>query len=305
MGKIKDEIERESREVFDESSAPVSGYKYFDEKGEHLHTFEGKPLMGVSSVFKVIAKPLTWWASGLAVKVLGIYDPKVITKIKNKKATPEEVEKMHISVGIMHERIKQLSEKEYYNLLDKAYRAHQTSLSDSADEGTDLHAELERFVKDEMKGEKRMPNAYHARILPFIKWARENVDIYLWSEVNCYSLKNWLGGISDLGLIDKKGRKAIFDFKSSKEAYQTQFWQCAGYEILIEENGGFTAGGKQIFGEGFKADYYCIVPFGADVVRPYTNEEIGNHIGMDMSVEACRSGFLSTLDLYKRLPKDN
>lgn len=304
MAKIKDEMERESHQVFDDSESSRTAYRYFDEKGQHLHTFEGKPLIGASSPMKVIAKPLTWWAAGHAVKALGISDPKVITKIKNKKASEEEVKAMYASVGVSLEKIKNMSVEEFYKLLDTAYRAHDVSLDKSADEGTDLHAELERFVKDEMAGENRLPEAYNKRIFPFIEWARENVKEYLWSEIHSYSVKHWIGGISDLGLVDNKGRKAVFDFKSSKEAYQTQFWQCAGYDIEIEESGGVTADGYQVFGPGFKADYYAIVPFGAEVIRPYTNEEVGARIGMDMSVEACRAGFLSALDLYKRLPRE-
>ncbi len=304
MSKTKDQIEISSREMFDDSEAPIGGYRYYDEKGQHLHTFEGKPLIGTSSVFKVIAKPLTWWASGKAVEKLGIPSAKIITKIKNKKATKEETDQCMISCDAMLSKIKEMSAFEYYKLLDGAYRAHQTSLKDSAEEGTDLHAELERFVKDEMADKALPESSYHARILPFIVWSRTHVAKYLWSEANCYSLKNWTGGISDVGLIDVTGKKAVFDFKSSKEAYQTQFWQCAGYDIQMEENGGYDAQGRLLFECGFKADYYAIVPFGSEVVRPYTNEEIGQQIGMDMSAEACRAGFLSTLDLYKRLPRE-
>ena len=42
----------------------------FNEK-EHIHTLDDKPLMGTSTVVGIIAKPLTYWASGLAVGKLG------------------------------------------------------------------------------------------------------------------------------------------------------------------------------------------------------------------------------------------
>ncbi len=308
MSKTKDAMERERVEEeqnFDDSGAPVGGYQYYDSVGKpHMHTFEGKPLIGASSPTKIIAKPLTWWASGKAVEVFGASDAKVITKIKNKKATKAEIAEMQESVSKQLERIQLMDSTEYYKLVDKAYRAHSVSLDKSADKGKDLHAELERFVKDEMRNEKRLPEAYEARILPYITWSRENVRRYLWSEVHCYSLKHWLGGISDAGILDNQGRQAVVDFKSTPVAYQTQFWQCAGYDIQFEENGGVDAMGRPVFTETFKADYYLVVPFGAESVRPYTNEEIGKQIGMDMSIEACRSGFLSALDLYKRIPRE-
>lgn len=36
------------------------------------------------------------------------------------------------------------------------------------------------------------------------------------------------------------------DFKSSKEAYLSQFFQIEGYDIAISENGIFDADGKHI-----------------------------------------------------------
>ena len=57
----------------------------FDDKN-HLHTLNGKALTGTSSIGNVLAKPLTWWASGLAVSKLGW-----IKKTDTRKATKEEV----------------------------------------------------------------------------------------------------------------------------------------------------------------------------------------------------------------------
>ena len=180
-------------------------YKYIDEKGEHLHTFNGVPLIGTSSVASVLAKPLTWWASGLAVMELGIPDSKVITKIKNKTATQEEIDACMASVEERLEEIKAMSPKEFYKLLDKAYRAHSTTLKDKAEEGTDLHAELEKFVKWHMSEKKDNDFGqidaviFEARIRPFIDWTFQNVKRFLWSEAHCYSEKMWTGGISDVG----------------------------------------------------------------------------------------------------------
>jgi len=281
-------------------------YKYQDEKRQHLHTLDGKPLYGTSSVADVLAKPLTWWASGLAVKIFGCPDPKVLTKIKNKLASEKEKEGFASSANVMLQKIKLMGIEEYMKLIDSAYRNHQTTLSDKADEGTDLHAECERFIKDEIAGEKRLAEAYHPRILPLIEWSRKYVKKHLWSEINCYSRIMWTGGISDWGvelhscelggLQIEEGTIAVVDFKSSKEAYLSQFWQGCGYAIQIEENGGYTANGEKVFAfeEGKKVGAIIIIPFGMENPYPQVFTEVGDG----------KQAFKCELFLHKRLPKN-
>lgn len=266
-------------------------YKYIDEKGAHLHTFNGAPLIGTSSVADVLSKPLTWWASGLAVMQLGIPDAKVITKIKNKKATEEEVKACMVSVGISLEKIKQMEVEQFYKLLDSAYRAHSTTLKDKAQEGTDLHAELERFVKDEMSNHQYEADKYEPRILPYIQWSRKEVKRYLWSEVHCYSEKMWTGGISDVGAELNDGKIVVIDFKSSKEAYLSQFWQCRGYGLQIEENGWFDRDGNLLGKLEKPIDAVVVVPFGAEEVVPQFNYDMAGG----------EEAFKAELVLYKKL----
>src|ERR1700691_4018829 len=120
-------------------------YRFINEKREHLHTLDGKPLVGTSTVTKVIAKPLTWWASGLAVGQLGW-----VKKLDPRDATAEEIEansKLRMSMAIDQlDAYKTMFAPDYIKLLDKAYRAHADSLDKSADKGTDMHAELEGYV---------------------------------------------------------------------------------------------------------------------------------------------------------------
>jgi hypothetical protein len=269
-------------------------YKYIDEKGEHMHTFNGTPLIGTSSVASVLAKPLTWWASGLAVMQLGIPDSKVITKIKNKTATQEEVKACMVAVGIRLEEIKQMDAPAFYKVLDGAYRAHQTTLKDKAEEGTDLHAELERYVKNTMllQGTGTIDTTeYEPRIQPFIDWTKQNVKRFLWSEAHCFSEKMWTGGISDAGTETNEGKVIVIDFKSSKEAYLSQFWQCVGYAMQIEENGWYDKDGNCLGTLEKPIDYVCVVPFGATKVEPQFNFDMAG--GKD--------AFIAELVLYKKL----
>lgn len=123
----------------------------------------------------------------------------------------------------------------------------------------------------------------------FAAWARENVKRFLWSEMHTYSEKHWLGGITDAGAELKNGALAIIDFKSSKDAYPTQFWQIGGYDIQLQENGGFTAEGTPVLGP-IKVDCHIVFPFGAEIPEAQVR----------FDVESDREAFLAALVLHKK-----
>lgn len=262
-------------------------YKFINDKNEHLHTLDGEPLTGTSSVGDVLFKPLAYYAAGHAVQVFGVPDYKVLTRIKNKKAKEEEVEALKTAVSVKFEELKNGSLEDFIKLLDKAYRAHQKNTDKKAKEGTDLHAELEKFVKTEMG--KMDVKEFDPKIQPFIDWARKNVKRYLWSEAHCYSARLWVGGISDVGVELSDGTLAIIDFKSSREAYTTHFIQCAGYAIQIEENGLFDLQGEHNKKIDGKISKLIVVPFGAKEVIPVIMRD----------VEAFKRGFECGVELYR------
>lgn len=245
-------------------------YRFLHDKHVHQVCKEGewKNLIGTSGIPNVLAKPLTWWAAGLAVGELGWVSKKDGDKFRTKAQRANMAsEKL--------EEIKSMSPEEYVDLLDAGYAAHSRKLDSSATAGTDLHALAETWIKGQIDGSNTEP---HPQIMPLVNWAKKNVDKWLWSEMHCYSETLWLGGISDAGYIDKAGRVAILDIKSSKDAYISQFIQCAGYDKQITENGGYTAEGEKVFDlEGKTIDYYTIFPFGMD--KPdgqsrHNNEEL-------------------------------
>lgn len=294
MAKMKSTIEDI---VNSEQDVPPTGYRFLDEGKQHLHTLHGRPLIGTSSVSSVLAKPLTWWASGLAVGILGwVHKGDKVKGWVKKELRLEKAEEMR-------EKIEYMSSSDYLDLLDEAYSAHSKKLTSSAKTGTDLHLELERFVKDHMAG-LRFPteylnlpenitgtNRYDNRIQPFIKWTMLNVKRFLWSELHCYSEKMWVGGISDTGYEKNDGTYGIMDFKSSKEAYLGQFWQCAGYHLQIEENGGFDAKGNRVFELVKPITEYAIFPFGMENPTPQFNVDIAG----------CQEAFKAELLLYRKL----
>ena len=267
----------------------------FDEMN-HIHQLDGLPLYGTTTVLSVLSKPLTWWAAGLAVKELsGIDDPSIFTRIKNKKASKSDLEQLTLKVTewlIDHQNITPL---EYIQLLDKAYRAHSVKLETTAQAGIDLHAELERFVKDQIIGIKGI--GYDPKIARFVMWCEENVKRFLWSEGYCYSEKHWLGGISDVGCELNDGMLMIGDFKSSKAVYTSHILQAGAYDICISENGILDKWGNLVYKPEKPFGGYFVIPFGAPIVEPHYHTEF------DVTTQECQEAFINALSLYKILQK--
>jgi hypothetical protein len=259
--------------------------RYHFDAAEHVHTLDGKPLTGVSRVSGVIAKPLTWWAAGKALELLG-WSPQ---RDKTKRTVPA-ADRLPIAAAKLDE-IKQLSPEEYLALLDRGYRAHDSEKNKAATKGTNRHADAEAWIKSILAGQEIKPAE---SILSLVRWSRENVKRWLWSEIHCYSEKHWLGGIIDAGAELYDHGIALIDFKSSKEAYAEQFWQAAGYDILLSENGGYTPEGEKIFDlEGQKIARHIIFPFGAEEPTGET------YLDLDGSKQA----FLSALTILRELQR--
>ena len=122
----------------------------------------------------------------------------------------------------------------------------------------------------------------------FSDWAEKNVSKFLVSEGHTFSEEHWLGGIVDCIYEDKEGRMVVMDFKSSKEAYLSQFLQIAGYDLQIQENGIVTKDGEQIM-KPRSVGYYAVFPFGMKNPAPQFYYD----------TEKAREGFLSAVVLHK------
>lgn len=256
----------------------MNRYKF--ESDIHLHTLDGKALHGTSSVTKVLDKPLSWWASGKAMNVMGW-----INSVIDEEQVP--FEKRILSAEIMLSQIKNMTPEEYLILMDKAYRAHKSSLDDSATAGTDLHAELEKWIKSKIAGQEIEP---HPKIMSFVEWSKENVKRFLWSELYTYSEKHWVGGCCDNGLELKDGRIGSIDFKSAKVVYKSHVIQDAGYVLQLEESGGYDQEGNKIFELDRPIDFLAVVPFGAKDKTPRIVPDVLGY----------KKDFLACLHLYKR-----
>lgn len=253
-------------------------YKYIDEKKEHLHTLEGKPLIGCSTAVGIISKPLTYWASGMAVSTLGWTATKSDPDMRLEVAT------------VALQAIKELDGTKWLKRLDLAYKAHATRLKEAAGDGVDLHFLLETYVKSCIEENAGVPFAHSVdeteQVSAFVDWSLENIEHFLYSEAHCYSEKLWTGGIFDALAVLKDGKTALFDFKSSKEAYYNQYVQAGGYAEMVRENGILTKDGEKLGDATIDALY--IVPFGGDCIpKP------------QYDIEGFGKNFVSAVQLYK------
>jgi hypothetical protein len=239
--------------------------KYEFNKEKHLHTLDGKPLTGTSSVGNVLAKNLAWWAAELsAVECL---------ESGGKIPTIREEYELAAKSSDKKKAIDELQKK--YPIFKKARFAHFNKKNETAKEGTDLHAELERFIKSKMG--KNKENGFDERIKPFIEWSDKNVKRFLASEAHCYSERLWVGGIVDAVAELNDGNYVVIDFKSAKEAYPTHFVQTCLYAIQIEENGLFSENGKSNKKLDNKFNALMVVPFGANKVEPQIRYDIDEY----------------------------
>jgi len=274
------------------------GYLYTDERRQHLHSFDGKPLFGTSTVAKMAGGDkggLIWWAAGCAAGTFGW-----LKKLDTRKFSPEEcaqreIERRAAAVAKLEE-LRNMSIEAYQTMLDAAYKAHDTIKRKKADEGTERHAKLEDYVKAciaEGGAPKAvdhwLPGFFAPEVESFITWSLTNVRKFLWCEVNCYSTTLWTGGIADIGYEDMQGRVVAGDHKSSDQAYFDQFIQIAGYDLQLSENGGFDTQGNKVFELPAPVDYYVVFPFRS---VPFTPMFI-------YDVEGYREGFKSALKLHK------
>jgi hypothetical protein len=270
----------------------MSRYTYTDAKRAHLHTLDGKPLIGTSTACKVIAKPLTWWAAGMAVEKFGWLNPKKHTSEAVQRALEEAFAK-----------VTAMTLDAYAKLLTEAYRAHNTKKEDAAEAGTDMHAELEKYVKTCIETNGGIPLAHSVnetkQVSVFTEWSMANIERFLWSEAHCYSERLWVGGITDCGALMKDGKTAVIDFKSSKDAYFDQFVQAAGYALQVGEQGLFDADGNEV-PTNFKCafDVLYIVPFGSDDPTPRPHYDVEGRMA-DFEA-ACRLYKSSQLEEFNK-----
>lgn len=258
----------------------MNRYQFKDEKKEHLHLLDERPLKGTTTVLQVISKELTWWASGMACALFGWINPKKNPLTECKRVAQE-----------MFEKIKKMSFQEFWELLQTAYKAHNQKKEDRAQEGTDLHAMAEEWISwciKEHNGFPTYPLLPDPKLEPFIKWCLPNVHRFIFSEVHCYSERLWVGGKTDLGFIHVEGWHVLGDIKSRDKDYLSDHLQIGGYDIQLTENGGFDKDGNLTWKAEKPFDKHCVFTLGEKFKEPVFSK----------SVELNKKGFEHAVGLY-------
>ena len=271
---------------------PKPRYRFDAEN--HIHLLDGKPLMGTSTIVDVIGKPLAWYGAGCAVKEFGCPDPKLLTKLHNGKATKEEKD---ILINAAQEvigrwNLEPITFSEILHLWNRAYRAHHDYKETRADVGTDMHRELEVYIKNCIAcgGAPMAPSPDCSKEETFFaEWSLNNVNRFLWSEAHVFSERLRTGGITDAGCLVNNGSTCILDFKSAKEPYLSHFVQCGGYSIAVSENGLYDKDGNRI-GPKYCAKSLVVLTFGLDTTPKIRVENV---------VSKWERRFESAVDLHK------
>jgi CRISPR/Cas system-associated exonuclease Cas4 (RecB family) len=202
-------VEQDHKKMTTKTMAEKPKDKYEFNESEHIHTLNGKPLMGVTTVLSVISKPaLVPWAA------------KTVVDYIIEKAEFEGLEPAHYKVS--------------EELLQEAKSAHRVKKETAGDWGTGVHKSIEEWIK-----EKKLPELDFEGLkgfLKFIFWAEKEEVKFLESEKHIYSKELWVGGIVDL-VIEIKGKKYIADIKTSSGIYNEAFFQMAAYDLCLKEMG--------------------------------------------------------------------
>lgn len=271
-------------------------YKFIDEKREHLHTLDSKSLLGTTTIInETLNKPLAFWASGMCAEKFGWINPKKHNAQEVFMAAEHGLNVLGQFFSTPLEGLSKYDTNRYIKFLDEAYRAHNVKKESRAVEGTNLHAEAESYIKCKMEtGESFLPSPL---LTPFIMWCEKNVKHFLFSEIHCYSERLWVGGKTDFGYESMDGEYVLADIKSRDKVYFSDFVQCGGYDIQIQENQGLNKNGNIIFdfpidlGEILQHRFnaHAIFPLGENFKEPVISRE----------TEKNRQAFENCVSLYK------
>lgn len=207
----------------------------FDEKG-HQYKYDGKPVTGVTSVIGVLAKPaLIGWAAKMAVEYIREYFNDNNRSLKTEGGDLE-------------------------NVFRAAEVAHTKKKEAAGTHGTDAHALVELYVKACIDGNNARPlplaEETENSIKPFIDWAQENVETFLFSERRMFNKDLFIAGTADFAYVGKDGKRYMADFKTSSGIYGIDYWlQVAAYRLLAEAEGDEPYDGATVVRLGKNGDF--------------------------------------------------
>jgi hypothetical protein len=219
------------RKVLVEVEIPQVGF-FFDEVN-HIYYLDGKKMHGVTSILKVIAKPaLIQWAANCACDYI-LDDITKSAYLPDKKAQKE------------HGKVALVKVDHLMYLIQEARTAHTKKKEAAGEAGSDVHSQIENYVKKCLAENEGFPLRHfnwenpNAQLKLFHDWACENKVKFLESEKRVYSRESWYAGTLDL-VLEMDGRKYIADVKTSSGIYPEFYLQMAAYQGALEEMGEHT-----------------------------------------------------------------
>lgn len=260
-----------------------SGF-YFDAK-EHNYYLDGKPLTGCTTILGVLAKPaLIQWAANQAAGASF-----------NASVQPEALEEFRkLSPSNLDFSTEVCRELDKFSFFKEARTAHAKKRDKAAEQGTDLHALVEEYVKDCIQlnsgnaiSNWGMAEEKYEPIKKFILWSIHNSITFIASEQKLYSKELWVAGTADL-VFEMDGKRFIGDVKTYKKIWdRVPFFQCAGYALMWEE-----AHKNAPAINPDPIDGYCVLRVGKDG----TFDEVWSY-----DVEGDTKAFKACVELYRAL----
>lgn len=245
------------------------------DKVNHLYYLDGIPLIGTTTVLKVISKPqLIQWAADETAKFLGWFNEKY------DDGTGAELGAKRFAELIV------LTPEAYQEALGEARVAHRRKKEAGGDIGKSVHQMIEDWVRLAIVASEgyltgKLPiveNDAEAKMLAnFWNWASENKVKFLESEKKVYSRTHWFAGTLDL-IFEMDGKIFVGDVKTASNIYNENFYQMAAYDICLREMG------------GQKIDGYLVINLKKDGTMD---------LKMTENLEINKQAFLHALELHK------
>ena len=187
----------------------------------HVYTWNGKQMTGVTTVLGMIAKPaLIQWAADMACEFID-------QARQSEKFTLDDLDE----------------------ILKEARVAHTKKKEEAGSKGTDVHALVEKYIKDCIalnRGEALAHETEDKMLLEFIKWAITNKVTFLESEKKIYSKEWFVAGTADFTCIIKD-KRYVSDLKTMKKMWdRTPFFQASAYMKMLVEMGNNSYDGTVI-----------------------------------------------------------
>jgi hypothetical protein len=195
----------------DQDRSIVAGAYTFDEKN-HVHTLDGKPLTGVTTILGVIAKPmLIQWSANMAVDF----------------------------IQSNYTEIVEGGDEVFEQVCKEARVAHRKKKESAGEFGTNVHNAIEKWVNMKILGvdielDLKFSELEQKAFNHFVNWALTNNVKFLESEKHVYSRSLWVGGICDI-VCEIDGKRYVADIKTSSGIYPEAFIQCSAYAEMLTE----------------------------------------------------------------------